>query len=120
MKRCDSDKNHIGSFYSGGGFFEGGTPDRRYNLSFIVQNSVDIGKPIIGVSIAYRLGPLGFLNGNEVNGTGLANIGLKDQRLALHWVQENIAAFGGEFFDVSPLSLICFYTHVHPQVMLLK
>ncbi|KAL1305900.1 hypothetical protein AAFC00_004044 [Neodothiora populina] len=85
----------------GGGFFEGGTPDRRYNLTFIVENSVKIGKPIMAASIAYRLGPFGFLNGNEINSTGLANIGLKDQRLALHWIQENIASFGGDAFQVT-------------------
>jgi carboxylesterase type B len=81
--------------YAGGGFFDGGAPDLRYNLSFIVQNSVNIGKPIIAASIAYRLGPFGFLNGNDVANAGVANLGLKDQRLALHWIQENIAGFGG-------------------------
>ena len=80
----------------GGGLQMGGTADRRYNLSFIVDNSVQIGKPIIGVSIAYRLGPWGFLFSQEVQGSGNANIGLRDQRLALHWLQENIAAFGGD------------------------
>jgi len=29
----------------------GGSADKRYNLSFIVQNSVSIGKPMIGVSV---------------------------------------------------------------------
>ena len=80
----------------GGGFAYGGAPDRRYNLSFIVQNSVDIGKPIIAASIAYRLGPFGFLNGDAVSDAGAINLGLKDQRLALHWINENIAAFGGD------------------------
>ena len=83
--------------YQGGGFAEGGTPDRRYNLSFIVENSVSIGKPIVAASIAYRLGPLGFLFGDEVLSEGQTNIGLRDQRLAMHWIKENIAAFGGVY-----------------------
>lgn len=61
-----------------------------------MQNSVEIGKPIIGVSIAYRLGPWGFLASQEVTGSGNTNIGLRDQRLALHWINENIDAFGGD------------------------
>ena len=44
-----------GIFPKGGSFVEGGSPDQRYNLSFIVQNSVEIGKPFIGVSFNYRL-----------------------------------------------------------------
>ncbi|KIY48520.1 alpha/beta-hydrolase, partial [Fistulina hepatica ATCC 64428] len=79
-----------------GGFQMGGTPDARYNLSFIVENSVRIGKPIIGASIAYRLGPWGFMNSDEVVDAGQTNMGLRDQRLALHWIQENVDAFGGD------------------------
>lgn len=73
----------------------GGGADQRYNLSFIVDQSVKIGKPIIGVSISYRLHAWGFLHSNEIVGEGLTNIGLRDQRLSLHWAQENIAVFGG-------------------------
>lgn len=80
----------------GGGFVEGGGVDQRYNLSFIVENSVKIGQPIIGVSINYRLSAWGFLQSIEMYGSGNTNLGLRDQRLALHWVQENIAAFGGD------------------------
>ncbi|KAF2755374.1 alpha/beta-hydrolase [Pseudovirgaria hyperparasitica] len=80
----------------GGGFYQGGAGDRRYNLSFIVENSVKIGQPIMAVSTNYRLSGWGFLNSNELMGRGLLNIGLKDQRLAMHWVQENIASFGGD------------------------
>lgn len=52
-------------------------------------------QPIIGVSINYRLSGFGFIYSDAVSSAGLANLGLLDQRLALHWIQENIAAFGG-------------------------
>jgi len=74
----------------------GGTNDPRYNLSFNVQNSVEMDKPMIGISIQYRLSAWGFLGGKEALEGGAANLGFRDQRLALHWIQENIAAFGGD------------------------
>ena len=80
----------------GGGYIMGGATDRRYNLSFIVHNSVEIGKPIIAVSIAYRLSAWGFLDSAEIRQEGVTNIGMHDQRKALYWIQENIAAFGGD------------------------
>ena len=73
-----------------------GSAEKRYNLSFIVEKLVSIGKPMIGVSVNNRLSAWGFLYSNEVAGTGNTNLGLRDQRLALHWLQENIAAFGGD------------------------
>ena len=79
----------------------GGGADQRYNLSFIVEQSVKIGKPIVGVSINYRLSFWGFTSSNELADDGLLNIGLRDQRKALHWVQENIKAFGGDHNKVT-------------------
>jgi para-nitrobenzyl esterase len=47
---------------------------------------------VVCVTINYRLGADGFL----YLGDGIANLGLLDQIAALTWVQENIAAFGGD------------------------
>ena len=47
---------------------------------------------VVCVTINYRLGIEGFL----YLGPGTANLGLLDQIAALEWVQENIAAFGGD------------------------
>ena len=49
---------------------------------------------IVLVGVRYRLGPFGFLStmSNEIPG----NAGIKDVILALQWVQDNIAAFGGD------------------------
>jgi carboxylesterase type B len=80
----------------GGGLQQGGSADRRYNMSFFVENSVEQGTPIIFASFNYRLSVFGFLNGREAENAGVTNIGFRDQRLALRWLNENIAAFGGD------------------------
>ncbi|XP_046393228.1 neuroligin-1-like [Ischnura elegans] len=53
---------------------------------------------LVVVTINFRLGVLGFLNANSDTGPfrSPANYGLMDQIAALHWIQENIAAFGGD------------------------
>jgi para-nitrobenzyl esterase len=57
-------------------------------------------KGIIVVTVAYRLGALGFLAHPELTREsarhGSGNYGLMDQIAALQWVQRNIAAFGGD------------------------
>ncbi|XP_055375112.1 neuroligin-4, Y-linked isoform X2 [Condylostylus longicornis] len=51
---------------------------------------------ILVVTVNYRLGILGFLNANSGRYTLPANYGLMDILAALHWLKENIAAFGGD------------------------
>ena len=53
---------------------------------------------VIGVTINYRLGPMGFVClpelKQEAGFTG--NYGLHDQLTAIRWVKDNIASFGGD------------------------
>ncbi|XP_016946853.1 esterase B1 [Drosophila biarmipes] len=72
----------------GGGFFFGnGNSDFHFPGKLMEQK-------VIVVTLNYRLGALGFLSLPEEGIHG--NMGLKDQRLALQWVQENIASFNGD------------------------
>ena len=54
------------------------------------------GDDIVTVTINYRLGALGFLYMGDVGFRQSGNLGLLDVVAALKWVQENIAAFGGD------------------------
>ena len=84
-------------WFFGGGFELGGTDfPIAYDATPIIQKSVDLGKPIMFVSVNYRTGGFGFLPGKEIMAEGATNLGLKDQRFGLQWVQDNIAAFGGD------------------------
>jgi len=46
--------------------------------------------------VQFSLSAFGFLASQEVKDAGVGNLGLQDQRLALHWVQKYIGAFGGD------------------------
>ncbi|CAL8094847.1 unnamed protein product [Orchesella dallaii] len=71
---------HGGSFMYGSG--------SEYGPAYLLDQDV------ILVTINYRLGALGFLStGDEVSP---GNFGLKDQALAINWVHDNIAKFGGD------------------------
>ncbi|XP_072396035.1 para-nitrobenzyl esterase-like [Diabrotica undecimpunctata] len=70
----------------GGGFISG--------FGSVYNPKLFIDYDIVIVTINYRLGALGFLTTIDNNIPG--NLGLKDQLLALHWVHDNINAFGGD------------------------
>ncbi|PVH80772.1 alpha/beta-hydrolase [Cadophora sp. DSE1049] len=76
-----------------GGAFNGGIGDSSWQLSHFMAWSAE---PMIAISFSYRVGALGFLPSKIMAKEGLLNAGLKDQELLLEWVQENIAAFGGD------------------------
>jgi para-nitrobenzyl esterase len=89
-----SDKLPVMVWIHGGGFSMGAPLEPTYFGEKLTP------KGVIYVSVAYRLGPLGFLahpelsaeSPNKVSG----NYGLLDQISALKWVQRNISAFGGD------------------------
>jgi carboxylesterase type B len=78
-----------------GGSFEHGAAAQLDATTFI-QKSVSLNHPVIYVAMNYRVAGFGFLGGAEIAANKSSNLGLKDQRLALQWVQDNIAAFGGD------------------------
>lgn len=86
----------VAVFIYGGGRHGGGSGDGRYNFSYLISHAVMENLPFIGVSFNYRSSLWGFISGEQIKGTGNTNVGLHDQRLALHWIQENIEAFGGD------------------------
>ena len=80
-------------WYYGGGFQWGYTAEMEFNGEALAKRG------IIVVSVAYRLAAFGFLCHHELSTADPehpANFGLLDQKAGLHWVYENIAAFGGD------------------------
>ncbi|OCH92486.1 alpha/beta-hydrolase [Obba rivulosa] len=70
-----------------------------YSGEAIVQRSIQNGQPIIYVNLNYRpdiRAAFGFLPGREAQEAGITNLGLRDQRQALRWLQQYISAFGGD------------------------
>ncbi|KAF7351666.1 Carboxylic ester hydrolase [Mycena sanguinolenta] len=78
----------------GGGFQVGNSRD--YDLTPVVERSIERGKPIMVVTLNYRVTALGFLAGKEAAAAGISNLGLRDQIFGLQWVQKYISAFGGD------------------------
>ena len=77
----------------GGAFLGGATNWPLYDGAHFAR------KGVVLVSVAYRVGPFGFLAHRELSresGTGSGDYGLEDQIAGLKWVRDNIARFGGD------------------------
>ncbi|MGY1692956.1 carboxylesterase/lipase family protein [Geodermatophilus sp. SYSU D01105] len=78
-------------FVHGGGFRNGSS--NQHDMTELVALT-----GIVGVTMNYRLGALGFLGHPALTAEQgeSGNYGLMDQQAALRWVRQNIAAFGGD------------------------
>lgn len=81
-------------YFYGGGYVAGDASEPRYDGASMAAQG------IVTVTVNYRLGVFGFLAlpalAAESPQHAAGNYGLLDQNAALHWVQKNIARFGGD------------------------
>lgn len=78
----------------GGGFQLGGS--NTYDGTTLIAQAQLTNQPFVFVAINYRVNAFGYLGGADLVKEGSANLGSQDQRKALEWVSDNIAAFGGD------------------------
>src|SRR5664279_3336935 len=92
--KSGSDRIPVLVWIYGGGFGGGSTSEPNYSGEKLAK------KGVVLVSIAYRVGQLGFLEHPELSAETTNhvsdNYGLLDMVAGLQWVQKNIAAFGGD------------------------
>ena len=89
-----TDKLPVLVWIYGGGFSFGSTSEPTYDGADLAS------KGVVFVSIAYRVGQIGFFSHPELSAEDpnhvSGNYGLLDQIAGLQWIQNNIAAFGGD------------------------
>jgi para-nitrobenzyl esterase len=89
-----AEKKAVMVFIHGGGYIAGGSKERFYYGDVLAKKG-----DVVVVTLNYRLGLLGFFDLGGVAGAeyaASADVGIQDQLLALEWVKQNIAAFGGD------------------------
>jgi carboxylesterase type B len=74
----------------GGGFKQGAIRDPEFNISYLVETSVQIGQPTIVISVNSRLSGFGYMNSEQAMREGIANLGLRDLWTSLEWIQGNV------------------------------
>ncbi|ORZ07738.1 Alpha/Beta hydrolase protein [Lobosporangium transversale] len=97
----------------GGAFKHGGASSPLYDCTPIVANSIELQKPVVVISLSYRINYLGFFSSKEMvldaqeyastippqhrtwYDSSVGNWGLLDLIMGLEWVQEHISAFSG-------------------------
>lgn len=90
------DKLPVMVWIHGGSFWSGQNSEITVAPDGLILESVENGLPIVHVALNYRLGVFGFARSAALESEGSENAGLRDQRLAIEWVRDNIEHFGGD------------------------
>jgi para-nitrobenzyl esterase len=92
--RSSAERLPVLVYFYGGGFIAGDGSEYRYDGESLAKRG------LVTVTVNYRLGVFGFLSHPDLTKESAhhssGNYGLLDQHAALVWVQQNIAAFGGD------------------------
>ncbi|CAO1604837.1 MAG: hypothetical protein LQ349_000475 [Xanthoria aureola] len=105
------------AYLYGGGYAIGQVYDTAYDPTGLVRETAAKGLPVIYVAINYRVGIFGFAASAALRGEDNLNVGLLDQHLGLRWVQDHIAAFGGDRDNVTILGEDVGWANVAFQMM---
>ena len=93
---ASTEKKPVMVWIHGGAFELGSTAEPREEGTNFVQENPDV----VLVSVEYRLNAFGFIHLSHLEDGAdypdAQNLGLMDQMMALKWVHENIAGFGGD------------------------
>nr|XP_023018920.1 juvenile hormone esterase-like [Leptinotarsa decemlineata] len=107
----DSTLKPVMVWIHGGAFTQGSNDTKMYGPEYIMTEDVVL------VSINYRVGYLGFLRLQDPSLEVPGNAGLKDQVLALKWVQRNIKQFNGDPNNVTIFGESAGGASVHYQIL---
>nr|WAP33820.1 alphaE1 [Bradysia odoriphaga] len=88
-------KTPVMIFIHGGGFMHGSCGPEIYGPDYILQNNVVL------VTINYRVGVLGFASFTDPSLEIPGNAGLRDQLMAIKWINKNIEHFGGDADNIT-------------------
>ncbi|KAL0486094.1 hypothetical protein AKO1_001782 [Acrasis kona] len=90
-------------FLHGGAFFVGSGERTCYSPINFCLEAIKMKKPLVFVSMNYRLGSLGFLHSPNLPEVMPPNNALHDQLRCFEWIKENISGFGGDFTNVTAI-----------------
>ncbi|KAJ3645083.1 hypothetical protein Zmor_022770 [Zophobas morio] len=95
LPKDEKDLRPVMFWIHGGGFIWGHGGEELYGPDYLITEDVVV------VTINYRLGLFGFVSFDDPSLEVPGNAGLKDQVMALRWVQKNIDKFGGDRNNVT-------------------